>query len=63
MPAVFATTVEFASAAATQGEALGFDPAAVLTRHPIQDRTDSEMTAIADEVFDDLVQALTAGGL
>ena len=57
-PGVFVSTVHFASAVSAQSESLGFDAAAVLTRHPIQDQTDDEMAAIADTAFDDLVQAL-----
>ncbi len=60
LPGVFVTTVHFASAVEAQSQALGFDAAAVLTSHPIQDRTDDEMVAIADEAFDQLVKALTA---
>ena len=58
VPGVFVSTVHFASAVSAQSEALGFDAAAVLTNHPIQDRTDDEMVALADAAFDDLVQAL-----
>ena len=58
VPGVFVSTVHFASAVSAQSESLGFDAAAVLTRHPIQDRTDDEMAAIADTAFDDLVRAL-----
>ncbi len=58
-PAVFVSTEHFTSAVATQSEALGFDAATVLTRHPIQDRTDEEMVAIADAAFDELVAALS----
>ena len=58
VPGVFVSTVHFASAVESQADALGFDAAAVLTRHPIQDQTDDEMTAIADAAFDDLVKAL-----
>lgn len=60
VPSVCVASAEFVSAAAAQAEALGFDPAAVFTEHPIQDRTDAEMAAIADTVFDSLVEALTA---
>ena len=60
MPAVFVASAEFVTAAAAQAEALGFDPAAVFTEHPIQDRTDAEMVAIADAAFESLVKALTA---
>ena len=58
VPGVFVSTVHFASAVEAQAESLGFDAAAVLTRHPIQDRTDEEMAAIADAAIDELVQAL-----
>lgn len=59
VPAVFVASAEFVTAAAAQAEALGFDPAAVFTEHPIQDRTDAEMVAIADAAFESLVKALT----
>jgi len=59
VPSVFVASAEFVTAAAAQAEALGFDPAAVFTEHPIQDRTDAEMVAIADAAFDSLVEALT----
>lgn len=59
VPAVFVASAEFVSAAAAQAEALGFDPASVFTEHPIQDRTDAEMVAIADAAFESLVEALT----
>ncbi len=58
VPGVFVSTIHFASAVSAQSDALGFDAASVLTSHPIQDRTDDEMTAIADAAFDDLVKAL-----
>ena len=60
-PAVFVLSEHFATAASTQSEALGFDAATVFTSHPIQDRTDEEMVAIADAAFDDLVAALSGG--
>jgi hypothetical protein len=49
VPSVFVATVEFIDGAQAQARALGADPAAVYVPHPIQDRTDKEMTAIADE--------------
>ncbi len=60
IPGVFTATVEFSEAARIQSEALGLDVARVLTPHPIQDRTDEEMTAIADQVIDKLIAAITA---
>ena len=58
VPAVFVATVEFVDAAEHQARALGADPAAVYVEHPIQDRTDAEMVAIADRAFDELVRQL-----
>ena len=62
MPGVFVATVEFESAAVAQCASLGFDAARGYTSHPIQDRTDDEMAAIADAVADQLVAALTGPG-
>ena len=60
IPGVFVATTQFIDGAAVQGKALGFDPAAVWVEHPIQDRTDDEMTVIADKTIDDLLAAITA---
>ena len=60
VPAVFCATVEFTTGADAQARALGYDPAAVYTEHPIQDRTDDEMREIADSVFEQVVEALVA---
>ncbi len=59
-PAVFVLSEHFATAAGAQSEALGFEAATVSTRHPIQDRTDEEMAAIADEAFEELLRALSS---
>ena len=61
IPSVFCATVEFTDGARVQAKALGYDPAAVYTEHPIQDRTDEEMAQIADDVFEQVVAALTRG--
>ena len=58
-PAVFVCTEHFTTGVTAQSEALGFEATTVLTRHPIQDRTDEEMLAIADTAFDELVAALS----
>lgn len=47
VPSVFVATVEFVSGADAQAKALGATPNAVYVEHPIQDRTDDEMRAIA----------------
>ncbi len=57
-PGVFVASAPFVSAAESQSNALGFPPAGIFTEHPIQDRTDKEMQALAEEIFDDLVKQL-----
>ncbi len=57
---VYVVSTELADGAAAQARALGFQPASVLVPHPIQDRTDAEMRALADEAVDAVVAALTA---
>ena len=59
MPGVFVATVEFSDGAEHQARALGADPAAVFVRHPIQDRTDEEMVAIADAAFESVLSQLS----
>ena len=60
MPGVFVATVAFTDGAEAQARALGADPAAVYVEHPIQDRTDAELVAIADQAFEAVVAALIA---
>ena len=55
---MFVATVEFIDGAVAQARALGADPAAVYVEHPIQDRTDAEMTAIADKAIDEILASL-----
>ena len=61
VPGVFVASSEFVDAAAAQAKALGFDAARVFVAHPIQDRTDDEMRALADVALDEIVAALTTG--
>jgi hypothetical protein len=58
VPALFVATVEFEDGATAQARALGAAPAAVYVPHPIQDRTDAEMIAIAEQAVDGIVAAL-----
>ena len=60
VPGVFVATVAFSDGAEAQARALGADPAAVYVEHPIQDRSDAELVAIADQAFDGVVAALVA---
>jgi hypothetical protein len=58
LPGVFVASAEFIQAADAQAEALGSQPARVFVEHPIQDRTDAEMIAIADAALDEVLAAL-----
>jgi hypothetical protein len=58
-PAVFIASTEFVEAARAQSDALGFDPAAVYVPHPIQDRNDAELHALAEAAVDEIVAKLT----
>lgn len=59
---VFLASTEFIDAAAAQARALGADPAVIFVPHPIQDRNDDEMRALADAVIDDIVASITGSG-
>ena len=58
VPALFVATVEFEDGAAAQARSLGADPAAVYVPHPIQDRTDEEMRALADAALAPILAGL-----
>ena len=58
---VFLASESFAEAARKQGEALGFAAPYVLVPHPVQDRTDDELVAVADAVYAEVVAAVTTG--
>ncbi len=60
VPGVFLASSEFVAAAAAQARALGFDPARVFVPHPIQDRTDDELRALADAAVDEVLRRLVA---
>ena len=53
-------SIEFADAADVQSQALGLQVASVFVPHPIQDRTDAEMEALADGAFDQILAAVVA---
>jgi hypothetical protein len=59
LPSVFVASTEFAVAADAQARALGVDTAHVLVAHPIQDRTDAEIQALADASVDEIIGAIT----
>lgn len=60
LPGGFIATTEFVEAAAAQAKSLGFDPTKVFVEHPIQDRTDEEMQAIAEHAFEDVLALVLA---
>lgn len=60
-PAVLVASGAFAEAAERQAALLGQPGLArVIVDHPVQDRTDDEMRALARSAADDLLAALTA---
>ena len=60
VPSLFVATVEFLDGAELQARQLGADPAAVYVPHPIQDRTDAELVAIADAAFAEVLEKLVS---
>ncbi len=59
VPSVFVASTEFVDAADAQSQALGADPARVFVPHPIQDRTDEELRALADDAVEEILRAIT----
>ena len=62
VPSVFVATVEFEDGGLAQAKSLGADVGAVFVAHPIQDRTDAELVALADGAIAELTAKLTRGG-
>jgi hypothetical protein len=58
LPGVFVASTEFVTAADAQARALDFDPARVFVPHPIQDRTDDEIAALAEAAVDEILAVL-----
>ena len=54
----FVASTEFVEAAAAQASSLGVEPASIFVAHPIQDRTDDEMRALADAAVDEIIALL-----
>ncbi|MCW2667963.1 MAG: selenoprotein [Frankiales bacterium] len=57
---MFLASEVFAEAAQAQSTALGFPAAYVLVPHPVQDRTDEEMRAYAEQVLPAVLAAVTS---
>ena len=62
LPGVGIASSEFQQAAAQQAKTLGFDAAMVFVAHPIQDRSDDELRALADAAMPGILQRLLAAG-
>jgi hypothetical protein len=58
IPAVYVATTEFMDGARTQAAALGANPVGVFVAHPIQDRTDEEMRALAERTLEGIIAGL-----
>ena len=59
IPGVFVASEPFRDGAQVQSDALGLDTARVFVDHPIQDRTEAEMRALAEAAFDEIVACIT----
>ena len=57
---VFLASEVFDQAAQVQAAALGFPAPYVLVPHPVQDRTDEELQAVAEQVYAQVVAAVTS---
>jgi len=58
IPGGFVASEEFRDAAKAQGDALGFHARAIYVPHPIQDRTDEEMKALARDALPGILDML-----
>lgn len=59
LPAVAVFSEEFRSGVEAWRAVHGFDAAAVFVRHPIQPLTDAEVHGRAEEVFEEVMAAIT----
>jgi hypothetical protein len=61
VPGGFVASSVFQTAVETQSRALGFPARRVFVRHPIQDRTDDELRALADDTFGEIYALICSG--
>lgn len=61
IPTVGVATTEFIEAASVQAKSLGTDPAYVFIPHPVQDRTDAELRALAEAHAERILAMLARG--
>ena len=62
IPGGYIASAVFETAARTQGDAVGFHPDSLFVAHPIQDRTDAEMQALADDALENVLDLIRARG-
>ena len=58
VPGVMIATTAFREAAAAQSASLGYEPVIVWVPHPIQNRSDEELLAIADAAMVEILDKL-----
>ena len=61
IPGGYVLSEEFREADLAQAKALGFAAMKVFVEHPIQDRTNEEMAAIADQAFAQVMAMVVNG--
>jgi hypothetical protein len=61
VPSMFVASTEFVDAAAAQVRSIGLDVRRVFVPHPIQDRTDDELRALAEAAVDEILATLVEG--
>ncbi len=59
IPGTMIATTAFTQAYEAQAEVLGFAPSVVYVPHPIQNRTDDEIRALADKALEEILESLT----
>jgi hypothetical protein len=59
IPGVGVASSEFVPAAAAQAKTLGLDPKMVFVPHPIQDRSDAELRALAEDAVEQIIRSVT----
>jgi hypothetical protein len=59
IPGVMIATTAFQQAAAAQSASLGYEPAIVWVPHPIQNRTEAELSVLAEEAMAEILAMIT----
>jgi hypothetical protein len=62
LPGCAVISQEFRPAAQAQSKALGFEPAIVWVAHPVQNRTEEELAAMARAAVGEILGRIVAGG-